>query len=70
MKKLRRTKDAERKIFGVCGGLGKFFGIDPTIVRVIAVLLCIFPPIGTVTAVIGYILMGLIIPEETDYIDV
>ena len=70
MKKLRRTREPERKVMGVCGGLGKFFGIDPVIVRVIFVLVCIFPPIGTATMVIAYVLMGLIIPEETDYIDV
>ena len=29
MKKLRRTKGEERKVMGVCGGLGKCFGIDP-----------------------------------------
>jgi len=70
MKKLRRTIGVERKLTGVCGGLGKFFGIDPTIVRVVAVLLCIFPPLGTVTVCLAYALMSFIIPEETDYIDV
>ena len=70
MKKLRRTIGAERKLNGVCGGLGKFFGVDPTIIRVVAVLLCIFPPVGTATVALAYILMSFIIPEETDYIDV
>lgn len=30
----RLRKSADRKIAGVCGGLGEYFGLDPTIVRV------------------------------------
>lgn len=67
---MRRTKDRERKVLGVCGGLGKFFEIDPTILRVVAVLMCIFPPFATIGVCLVYVLMGIIIPEETDYIDV
>ena len=69
MKKLRRPKD-KRKIMGVCAGMGDFFGIDPVFVRIIWVLLCLFPPISTVTAVIAYLVLGYVIPEEKDYIDV
>lgn len=69
MKKLRRPKNG-RKLLGVCAGLGKFFGVDAVFVRILWVLLCLFPPISTATAVILYILLGYIIPEEKDYIDV
>ena len=31
----------ERKVCGVCGGIAEYFGIDPTIVRLICLLLCI-----------------------------
>ena len=55
---------------GIVKSEGKFFGVDPTIIRVVAVLLCIFPPVGTATVALAYILMSFIIPEETDYIDV
>jgi phage shock protein C len=37
-KRLYRSR-TDRVIWGVCGGLAKYFDIDPTIVRVIAVLL-------------------------------
>lgn len=37
MKKLRLSTD--KKIFGVCGGIGEFFNIDPTWIRIITVLL-------------------------------
>lgn len=69
MKKLRRPKD-KRKIMGVCAGLGDFFGIDPVFVRVMWIVLGFFPPISTATAVIVYLVLGYIIPEEKDYIDV
>lgn len=34
---------AEKKIFGVCGGLGVYLGIDPTVIR----LLCVLATIAT-----------------------
>ena len=37
-KKLRKSK-TEKKICGVCGGIAEYFNIDPTIVRLIWVLL-------------------------------
>ena len=37
-KTLYRSK-TDRKIAGICGGLGKYFNIDPTIVRVIFILM-------------------------------
>ena len=70
MKKLRRTKGEERKVMGVCGGLGKCFGIDPTFIRLAFALVCIFPPVGTITTILIYLVMGFVIPEENDYIDV
>lgn len=32
MKKLTRSRE-HRMICGVCGGLGEYFGVDPTIIR-------------------------------------
>jgi len=36
-KRLYRSRD-ERMIWGVCGGFAKYFDVDPTVVRAIAVL--------------------------------
>ena len=60
-KKLYRSRE-NRMIGGVCAGLGEFFGIDPTIVRLIFVLGSIFfgPP-GTMVFI--YIVMLLVVPE-------
>ena len=31
----RLTRSADKKVAGVCGGVGEYLGIDPTIVRII-----------------------------------
>ena len=56
--KLYRSRK-DRMLFGVCGGLGKFFGIDPTIIRIIFVLLA-FVGFG----ILAYIVMAIIVPLE------
>ena len=60
-KKLYRSR-TDRKIWGVCGGLAKYFDMDPTIVRVIFVasLLC-----GTLGLWV-YIIMAIIVPQESE----
>jgi phage shock protein PspC (stress-responsive transcriptional regulator) len=59
-KKLYRSR-TDRKIWGVCGGLAKYFDIDPTIIRVVAVA-SIFA--GTLGIWI-YIIMALVVPVES-----
>jgi len=58
-KKLYRSR-TDRKVWGVCGGLAKYFDIDPTIIRVITVasLLC-----GTLGLWI-YVIMAIVVPLE------
>lgn len=69
IQKLRRPKDG-RKIMGVCAGLARFVGIEPVYMRLIWAMICMFPPISTITAVALYLILAYIIPEEKDYIDV
>lgn len=57
-KRLYRSR-SDRMIWGVCGGLAKYFGIDPTIVRIIAVLL-VFSGFG----ILAYIIMAIVVPLE------
>ena len=59
-KKLYRSR-TDRMIWGVCGGLAKYFDIDPTIVRVIAVV-SIFV---TGISIIAYIVMAIAVPLES-----
>jgi phage shock protein C len=51
-----------RMIGGVCGGLGEYSNIDPTIIRLIAVLLVFVTGPGII---IAYLIMALIIPDES-----
>ena len=60
MKKLYRSK-TNRKLAGVCGGLGDYFGFDPTLARVVFVFLAL--P-GGLPGVLPYALLWIIIPEE------
>ncbi len=57
-KKLLRSR-RNKMICGVCGGIGEYFNMDPTIVRILFVLLGF-----TGSAVIAYIIAAIIIPEE------
>lgn len=50
----------ERMLFGVCGGLGKYLGIDPTIIRIILVLLVFCGGVG----LLAYIVMSFLVPLE------
>jgi phage shock protein PspC (stress-responsive transcriptional regulator) len=58
-KRLARSK-SNRMLFGVCGGLGKYFGIDPTLVRLGFVLLALLDGIG----IIIYIILAILMPQE------
>ena len=61
MEKKRLTKSkTEKKIFGVCGGIAKYFDIDPTIIRLIWVGSVIMFGIGA----LGYVVAALILPED------
>lgn len=58
-RKLYRSR-SDRLFFGVCGGLGKFFNIDPTIVRLIFVLLVLLAGHG----VLIYLVLAIFMPPE------
>ena len=47
----------DRKIAGVCGGLGEYLGVDPTLIRVIWVLFALFVGSGVLAYIIAWILM-------------
>ncbi|MBI5216427.1 MAG: PspC domain-containing protein [Ignavibacteriae bacterium] len=51
----------DRKIFGVCGGVAKYLGIDSTIVRIVYLVL-VFASFGW--GLLLYIILTLLMPEE------
>lgn len=48
---------------GVCGGIGEYFSVDPTLIRLIAAFLG-FASVGT--ALIAYIIAAIVIPDNPD----
>jgi phage shock protein C len=62
--RLTRSRD-DRVIAGVCGGLARYVGIDPILVRIAALLLIFAGGVGIVLYVIGWIA----IPEERAVVD-
>lgn len=58
-KKLYRSR--QRMIGGVCGGLAEFLDTDPTVIRLIAVVLFFLP---LLPAVLCYFVAWAIIPER------
>ena len=59
MKKLMRST-TDKTIAGICGGLGKYFNIDPVILRLIFLLSIFFGGLGLIV----YIVMWLVVPED------
>ncbi|AIC95590.1 MULTISPECIES: PspC domain-containing protein [Shouchella] len=61
MKQLKRST-TKRFITGVCGGIGEYFSIDPTIIRLIAVVLALVTTVWPV--VLAYIIATFLMPAE------
>lgn len=59
MKRLYRSPD-EKKIAGVCGGLGEYFDLDPVFFRVFFVVLLFFGGIG----LLAYVVMCIMVPMK------
>ncbi len=51
-----------RKVFGVCGGIAEYFDMDPTIVRLLWILLIFC--VGT--GIVAYFVAALIMPNKSE----
>ncbi len=60
MQKQLRRRVADRKFGGVCAGLGQYFAIDPTWIRLGFILLALTDGIG----VLLYFLLWILVPAE------
>lgn len=58
-KRLYRSS-TDRILGGVCGGIGEFFNIDPTLIRLGWVLFCAMGGSG----VLAYVIAAIIIPDQ------
>ena len=66
VKKLMRSR-GNRMICGVCGGIGEYLNLDPTLVRLIWAL-CSLASVGM--GLILYIIAAVVMPEDDGIIDV
>lgn len=57
----KRLVKKEKKIFGVCSGLGDYFDIDPTVVRVIFLASVLL--FGT--GLLLYLILAIVMPDES-----
>ena len=62
-RKLYRS-NTNKIICGVCGGLGEYLGVDPTIVRLVWVLSAC-----SGTGLLAYIIAAVIMPQKVDEIE-
>ena len=58
-KRLYKSED-NRILCGVCGGVGEYLGIDPTLVRLVWVLI----PLAAGAGLLLYIAAAIIMPRE------
>jgi phage shock protein PspC (stress-responsive transcriptional regulator) len=59
-KRLVRTRD-DRWIAGVCGGVARYTGLDPTLVRLLTVVLTV---LGLGSLIVAYLVAWVLMPEE------
>ena len=65
MKKRLYKDHSDKKLCGVCSGIAKYFGIDPTLVRLLWAMLVVFAGSG----VLAYIVCAIVMPNEPGYIE-
>ena len=61
-KSLHKSRD-NKMIAGICGDIGEYFNIDPTLIRLGWVLFCAMGGSG----IVAYIIAAIIIPEYREY---
>jgi phage shock protein C len=60
-KRLTRSQ-ADRMVAGICGGLAEYFQLDPSLVRIGIILICLVTAIFPVCVIYG--VMWFVIPEK------
>ncbi len=53
---------SDKKLAGVCGGLGEYFEADPTLIRLATSVIAILT--GVIPMLIGYLIAWMIIPRR------
>lgn len=61
MDKRLYKSDVNRTIAGVCGGIGEYFNIDPTLIRLAWIIFCFAGGSG----ILAYIIAAIAIPSRS-----
>lgn len=64
MKKRLYKIEEGKKLCGVCGGIAEYFDVDPTLIRLLWVILVLC--VGT--GILAYIVAALIMPNKSEVI--
>ncbi len=65
MKKIYRITDPDqKKLAGICAGIGEIYNLDPNMVRIGAVFVCVLTQIFPL--VVAYLAGWYLIPEKSD----
>lgn len=59
MKKITKSS-TNRLLCGVCGGIGEYFEVDPTLIRLILIAFCLLGGSG----ILAYFIAAVIVPED------
>ena len=62
MKKRLKKSSKNKKVFGVCGGIAEYFDADPTLIR----LICIILVLSFGSGLLMYLIAALIMPNDTN----
>ena len=60
MENKKLTKGVDKIICGVCSGIAEYFNVDPTIIRIIYLILFFFYGVG----IIPYFICALLMPNN------
>lgn len=55
--------NTDKKLAGICGGIAEFFGIDPTIIRVLWIICSLLFGSG----ILAYLICWLVIPRQPGF---
>jgi phage shock protein PspC (stress-responsive transcriptional regulator) len=61
MKRLYRSR-TNKRIAGICGGIGEMLDVDPTVIRLLVIVVALTT--GVIPMIIGYIIAMFVIPSD------
>ncbi len=62
MKKKLYKSSTDKKLDGVCAGIGEYFDVDPTIIRLAWIIFCALGGSG----IIAYIIAAIVMPRRPE----